>query len=293
MSWQLIVLTRVLSAHIVIPIMMKKLTSSPSRARKIVLQFGACAVFSTLLVLITGENIATPTTLLVALVGVANSFGAYSHWRAVDISLSKTALFTQFDDILSIALGFIFLGEHKMLTPSLITGIALCIGAAIAFSVFGKKDNSVQNADKTKEMFMWISFYSVIWGVAVFIMRYLALNKISLPHFLFSWYGGSFLGTLIIYQLVSQKERGDKLDMKATRDVVVYAALIWVCMVLSYLALTKAPIAVVQPIFQVTEMVFPAIIGLWIFKEAKSLSVAEKATFATGLCGVSLILCIF
>jgi hypothetical protein len=46
-----------------------------------------------------------------------------------------------------------------------------------------------------------------------------------------------------------------------------------------------APTTVVQPIFQVTEMVFPTLIGLIVFKEGKNLSCLEALAFAIGLGG--------
>lgn len=293
MPWQIIVLLRVFCAHVVVSTMLKKLTARPSRTRQIALQFGVCTFFSLIWVIVVGQKLIVSTTFFIALLGIVNSFACYTQWRAVDISLSKTAFFTQFDDIIAISLGFVFLGEKNLLSPTLVSGMVLCIGAAVSFSLFGKKSDKEQGKNRIRELFFAIFTYSVIWGVATFAMRYFALNNISLPHFLMSWYGGSFVGSLLLLRFAGEKERGAGLTVVAVRNVLVFSVFIWLSMVLGYWAFIKAPIAVVQPIFQVTEMVFPAIIGLWLFKEAKTLSKVEKIVFATGLSGVTIIMIVF
>ena len=53
----------------------------------------------------------------------------------------------------------------------------------------------------------------------------------------------------------------------------------------AYWAKMLAPITVVQPIFQVSEMIFPTLIGLWIFKEAKELNAWSRMAIVLGLAG--------
>jgi hypothetical protein len=60
-------------------------------------------------------------------------------------------------------------------------------------------------------------------------------------------------------------------------------------MVLGYWVMNLSPIAIAQPIFLVSEAVLPAIIGLWIFKEAATLTNREKFAYIVGIAGVLII----
>ena len=56
-------------------------------------------------------------------------------------------------------------------------------------------------------------------------------------------------------------------------------------MVLGYWVAKLAPITVFQPIFLVSEMVFPSLVGFLIFREIKDLTTVEKIVFPLGLTG--------
>ena len=58
---------------------------------------------------------------------------------------------------------------------------------------------------------------------------------------------------------------------------------------LAYSALWMAELTKVIPIFQGTEIVFPLLIGLYVFKERKGLHWQEGAVLAVGAIGVVIV----
>ncbi len=287
--WQIPVALKVITAHMVVPAMLKKLTARPSRTRQISLQFGICALLSSILFL-TGTPGIDQSFLLIFGIGVINCFACYAQWRAVDINLSKTALFTQADDLIALSLGYLFLGETKFLSShGILIGIALCFCGATVFSLSRKSEKQQDGI----RLMIWIGIYSVVWGVATFAIRCFAIGGVSIGKFTFAWYAGSFLGSFLLIKAAGKTEKGAKLSKEAVRNVAVFSIFIWSSMLLAYQAFKMAPITVVQPIFQVTEMVFPAIIGLWFFREAKNLGLKEKLIFAVGLTGTMILFTAF
>lgn len=234
--------------------------------------------------------------LILIAVGLFNSLGAYSQWQAVKISLSKNSLFTQADDVIGMFLGYLILGETKFLNPGLIAGIILCFGA-VGLLVYPK--NSGNNAGGSKDsadssasnlaLIKWVAIYSIIWGGAIFAARYFALEKMPFPEFLLGWYSGSFLGSQIIF--ASSQEGKARIHFSASEIFFIgaLAIFIWLSMTLEYWVVNLAPITVSQPVFLVSEATLPVIIGLWIFKEAKSLTNREKLAYIIGIVGVIVI----
>lgn len=306
MSWQLAVLARIFTAHICTPVLMKKITGLPSRARRLSLQFMFCAIFSFAFAAMSGGLAFNKYWLIIAGIGVVNCLAAYCQWRAVDINLSKTALFTQADDIITVSLGYIILGEAKYLNSTLAMGVALCFITSTAIVMSKYKTADKKGGNVNAKLIGWIAVYSVIWGVAVFTMRYFALNGVSFSTFLTAWYSGSYIGSLLILflpqlavkiatalklksaqnlDLAVKKEIGEKLTKTGAKSVLVLSLAIWFSMFFGYHATKLAPLTVSQPIFLASEMILPALIGLWIFKELKELNMIERIAFPVGIIG--------
>lgn len=283
--WQILVASRVVIGYCLGPILIKRITGLPSRTRRLTWQFGFCFVFSLMLGIATQESFLRLSLMPIFIFGIFNSFAAYCQWRAVDVSMSKNALFAQGDDLIALSLGYVLLNEAQVLNGILIAGILLCVVSAVAFSLMGNR-----GAEKTSSSIIpWVAVYSVIWGVGVFLMRYFAKEDVAFPSFITAWYGGSFLGAFFIGKLMGIQEAGARLDPKGMLGVGILAITVWTSLILNYLALGQAPITIVQPIFQVGEMVFPLIIGLWLFKESRQVTPPQKAVMVTGLAGVAII----
>lgn len=228
--------------------------------------------------------------VLVIGLGVANSFAVYSMWRAQAISLSRQALFTFMDDVIPVIMGFIFLGEVRLLTPFLIAGIVLCFGGAIYYGILesrakAAKEKAKEGEEKPYSIFVWIGIYSVIWGVAHFAFRAYAVAGMPIATFLLGWYGGAFVGSNVVMLVMGKKEMGAPLPRKQMTLVSLLALVVAICLALEYWASMHAPLAVTQPIFQVTEMIFPTLIGLFYFKEIKELGGSKKVVFGIAFIG--------
>lgn len=299
MVWQVPVLFG-LAMMAVNPILMKRATGLPSRTRRIVWMFGFAMCLTLTFAYATGATFVGPACLTIAAIGFANSWGAYCQWRAVDISVSRTYLFTQADDLIAMALGWVMLREYEILSGSAIlaTGVTIAVATGVAIAVTRYRSahtaESPDAADlRWARLACWIAGYSVIWGIANFAMRYFALRGVGVASFLAAWYVGSFIGALSIRFLLGAREAGSPLDGRGVRGMFLLACTV-VAQLLGWVwAQQLAPITVVQPIKQVAEMVIPTIIGLTVFKEGTGLGVGGYVRFAIGLAGCAVILVVF
>ncbi|MCX6722594.1 MAG: hypothetical protein NT094_00825 [Candidatus Staskawiczbacteria bacterium] len=284
MPWQIPVFLSMLVGRVIAPIIIKNVASAPSRTRNLVWQYFFAALLASLTALISGDTFSIGQSLIVASIGFFNAFACYCQWRAINISLSKTSLFTQADDLICLLLGYAVLGEGKILNLYLIIGIILCLGSALLF-VWQKpaKDKGVTPNNK---IWLWIALYSIIWGVAIFSMRFFSsVDGMSLPAFAFSWYIGSLIGAGFVFLLGGKKEAGMPLKPRQIGKVSILAFIIWISLSISYWARSIAPLTIIQPIDQVAEMILPTIVGLWIFKESANLSRLSQIAILLGLTG--------
>lgn len=287
MPWQIPVVLRVVIAYGVTSILFKYIVGLPSRTRRLRAQFLFCGMFA-VAVLFASRTRLVPDIRFFLIVGLgfANSLAAYAQWRAVDLSLSRTALFTFMDDVISMALAAVFLAEHRIFTPLLGIGIVLCFAAAIVNArLESRAKASTETNRASRRIFLWIGIYSLIWGVAGFAFRAAAVSGLPLPAFLVAWYGGAYLGSNIVMFLAGKKEMGASLTWRGIAAVSLLSLSVFLSLGLTYWVNMEAPVTVTQPIFQVAEMVIPALIGLYVFKEIKEYGGAKKLVFAIAFIG--------
>ena len=288
-SWLLPIILFIVFGRLVAPIVLKHMANAKrGRTRRLVWQFGLAALLAFTAALASGKlhEIRLTDVVIMSLIGLANSFACYCQWRASAVSLSRTALYTQGDDLLCMSLGYIVLGESRFLTPSLGFGVALAVGAAVVYSLVTARAKHADGQPANETIAHWIVFYSIIWGVADFSKRYFALKGLSVFNYTALWYASSALGAFFIFKLGGAEERGDPLPKRQAVSLMLpAAAIIVVSNMLTYWAFALAPITVVQPINQVSEMIFPFLIGLFVFKEAKKLTTGSKWTMISGLVG--------
>lgn len=306
--WQILTFIRVIIAYVLIVILIKKFTGLPSRNSRIAWQYFFCFVLSLLFAVGTkiflgaGVDIFNKYWIIMFFIGIINSIAVYCYWHAVNISLSKTSLFTQADDLTSMMLGYLFLNEIQYFNTNLLIGVVLCFSAAAIFTLMHYQNKSNRDKSSNLALMGWVVCYSVIWGVAVFTMRYFALADVSFSSFLTSWYGGTFLGTLIILYSkniintikffikrtshTAATETKEKFSKKTIGKLFFLGLLLWLSMTLQYWIADLAPITVFLPIFLVSEMIFPCLVGFFLFKEIKQLTKAEIFAFAIGFIGI-------
>lgn len=284
MFWQIPIIFRIIFGDLIAPYLQKKISAKPSRSRNLFWQYFFTALFATTVAFFCGVEFNDSKFLIILIIGTFNAFGCYCQWRAIAISLSKTSLFTQADDLIAMTLGYILLHEASSLNTFLVIGVTLCLGAVMIFTY-----NEYRAGEKIKISLsgigIWVASYSIIWGIATFSTRYFVLKNMPLPSYIAAWYLGSLVGACIIFLLSSKKEKGQTLTLRQIGQIAPLATTIWISLMFSYWSFMLAPITVVQPILQVSEMTFRTIIGLWVFKEIKELNRTSKIAMIIGLAG--------
>lgn len=295
MFWQIPLMGKIIAAYIFWPILQKQLLKDIKektylRTYLLLIQYLLCVFFSVIFLgcaflLGFGEFRFGFPVMMMAILGIANSVAVYCQWRAMDISLSRTAILTQFDDFIAIALGYFLLDEHRFLTFGVGTGFCLCSFTAFLFMCPELR----QRKNLQKSVIFRVAVYSIIWGVNGYFDRKYALGGMAFSEFLVSWYGGSFVGSIIILAVGLFSGQVPKVSIKEIRETAILmpliASMVWFARLLGYWTVILAPIIASQPIFFVSEAVFPSLIGLYYFKEKDNLTMYEKVAFLTGILG--------
>jgi len=312
MPWQIPIISKIFLGNILLPILIKVITGLPSQKKNLWLQFAFCLLFSAItffaIIAVWGlKEIQSPyLPLAVVFIGFLNSFACYCSWKAIDLSLGKTGLFTQLDDVIALTLGFVFLNEKKFINCYVLCGIVLCFCAALLF-LSSKQPNKSLSCSLNKKLMGYVLGYSFIWGFAFAAQRYCAVKNLPPPLFLISWYIGSFLGASLLltplFKLVQGKpmeiiadERLKRWRKKFKRfrkiTIAIMSFTVWLAMLCLYWGAELTPIIGYQPLYLVAEIIFPVLAGLLLFGEKKGLSKRERVAFVIGIAG-SIIIGVF
>jgi len=211
---------------------------------------------------------------------------------AIDISLSKTSLFTWIDDVIVVNLALWGLGEFGIVDRTMGVGIALSLAALVFFAIHDALRKKTSSRKVGLALYVWIAAYSLVWGLAPVFMRHFAVEGLPLISFLQPWYWGAFGAACVIFALRRRKHASSAQSLPLARDALLAGGAgvgIVASLALAYWALQLAPLVVVQPIFLVSEMIFPALIGLFGFSEGKTFTRFEWLYFGVGVFGVCLI----
>ncbi|OGY63547.1 MAG: hypothetical protein A3I89_02080 [Candidatus Harrisonbacteria bacterium RIFCSPLOWO2_02_FULL_41_11] len=290
MPWQVPAVLTILIAYIFQSFLIKKVANAPGRARNLVLQYFFAATLIWLFVIISDLlglikfGIDT-RMLMVTGICLINAFACYAHWRATAINMAVTSVSTWADDLTKMFLGYLFLHEGQYLNPTLGLGILFVFGSVLIFAL---AKNSLQgiSSQNLGRIYLWIGSYSLIWGGLGFLMRYLALGGMLWWQFLISWYLGSFIGSCILFLFSDDVERGVNVPLKeSVRGPLMLSFCIVASLGTSYWTNSLAPIVVTTPVFQVSEMIFPTLIGLYIYNEKKNFNWLGWVAMGLGLVG--------
>jgi hypothetical protein len=289
MPWQVPVVVRILAAYVAGPLLLKPLVAKYAQAKLLLLQFAVCFVVALPLAFALNQHRLDWT---IVAVGGGNGLAAYCYRQAIAISLSRTALFAFWDDLIAMGLSYGLLHEGQFLNARMLLGIGVSVGAVILFTVHGAHPEPPSQETPERlplRLYLYAGAYSILLGFGVFFMRYLGVQDTGLGTFLVNWYGGvivAALGLLLILPeeaddptALSAVPWGDRLRIGGLSLVVLVA------MSAAYTAYRLAPQTVVQPLFLVGEMIAPALIGLYVFAEREALDRYEQGLFAAGLAG--------
>jgi hypothetical protein len=286
MSWVVPVLFRIAAAYLVAPLVVKPLVDTYPQRILVLLQFAGCF------------GLALPVALAlqqlhidwrIVAVGLGNGLAAYCYYKAIAISLSRTALFAFWDDLLAMGLSYVVLHEGQLLNARMLGGIGLSVGAVIGFTVHSAHPQppGEQAAARTPlRLYLYAGAYSLLVGGGVFFMRYLGVQGTGLGTFLVNWCGGIVGGALLL--VLTSPDAATVLTTLSRRPLVRLGGLSLVSLVAmsaAFMAYRLAPQTVVQPLFLVGEMMAPALLGLYVFAERNGLDRWEYLYFGLGLAG--------
>jgi hypothetical protein len=222
-------------------------------------------------------------------VGFGNGLAAYCYYKAIAMSLSRTALFAFWDDLLAMGLSYGILHEGQFLNARLLLGIGLSVGAVIGFTVHSTHappPSEPSAARPPRRLYLYAGAYSLLVGGGVFFMRYLGVQGTGLGTFLVNWYGGVVVAALLL--VLPSPDARAALTAFSRGHLVRLGGLSLVTLIAlsaAFLAYRLAPQTVVQPLFLVGEMVAPALLGLYVFAEREAFDRWEYLYFGLGLAG--------
>jgi hypothetical protein len=289
MSWYVPVVLRIIVTYVALPILVKPLAEHPARAPILALQFLGAVGLALPAALILGQGTLHGPT---AVVGFFTGLAAYAYWRAIDLSLSRTALFAFWDDLIAMGLSYGLLREGQFLNALMLTGMGMSVLAVILFTVHNYISPATSDKDQApvpRVHFWYVGLYSVILGLGVFFMRYIGLQDIGLGRFLLNWYGGAGMAAGLLVLTFRMRMHTPAVPLALSRQAWLRlcggSLLILVAVGSAYGAYRLAPQTIVQPLFLVGEMAGPALIGLYVFGERDTLARHDQLYFALGLAG--------
>lgn len=293
LSWEGALFLRVILGFGIASLLLKWITNKGRRTERFLWQF--VFAFGLAAVIALYEQSIQIDAMFIAFVGLGalGTYGTFYAWKAIAISQSRNALFTFWDDIIAMALSWTILREGIYVTPIIAFGLFLSFMALIFFIRHGwKKSYSSAEITVPIRFYGYVAMYSVLWGITYFGQRYWALLNRSPTTFAFCWYlGGAITATLIYFfykdSAVDQQNK-QPIRISGLAAIFALAVVLYLSMTVSIVAY-KAPQVIVQPIFFVSEMILPALIGLYIFHERRQLDYIEWLYFALGFIGALII----
>jgi hypothetical protein len=287
MAWYVPVAVRIVTGYVAIPILLKPLVDRYAQATLLLFQFAVCFGLALTLAVTLGQ---AHLDWMIVAVGGANGLAAYCYRQAIAISLSRTALFAFWDDLLAMGLSYSLLHEGQFLNTRSILGIVASVGAVILFTIHSARKHHVGKEEPDlipMRLYLYVGAYSVILGVGVFFMRYWGVQGTGLGMFLVNWYGGVVLAaTLLVLTAPEERQAArTRLPLGDWLRVFGLSLLVLATMSTAFWAYRLAPQTIVQPLFLVGEMIAPALIGLYVFAERDALDRTEHLYFVLGLGG--------
>lgn len=205
----------------------------------------------------------------------------YCSFRAINVSLSKTYGLFPLANIIAVFFGLVFLKESRFLNINIITGASFCFISAGLLMFCGKN-----NVKKTGKHFIkWIIGISIIGGFVSFCIRRLALSGIAAGEFLLFWYLGSLAGSALLLIPAKKNENFNKINTQNNIYLLILSLISWLALFLYFAAAKIVPLVIIEPIVLASSILAPILLGLFLFKEVKNISIIEIIALAAGVSG--------
>jgi len=274
-TWQIVVAMRVLLANVLFPFLNKKVARLPWVRLRLLMQFAMASVLAIIIAVCLRTNLEPRVFILIG-VGVASSFATYCQWKANSINVSQTGIVNFWDDLIPMAAAYFFLGEGKFLNRDIGIGTLVSLLGIILLA-------RESNGKWSRQFYLYVAGYSLIWGGTNFLMRLFALNNVSFGNFLVGWYCGGVVGSLInvfIFKEPEIKKTDIRLQITDALGILVLAVVIVASLVLGYQSFHMAPVLVLQSIYMVCEIIFVSLTGMFLLGEHKEFKRRELFYYA-------------
>ncbi len=294
MSPEMAILLRVIFAYGFTQYAIKKIVGENRRTERFLWQFVFTFAIAGMLASIFGGVVINGTFWSVALIGLIAGSGTFFSWKAINLSQSRNALFTFWDDIIAMSLSFYILHEGQFITTRGGAGIVTSFVALFGFIWYGRRQKVEEGKPSPVPpvFYGYVAVYSIAWGLAVFGQRYWSFHEMSVPTFLFGWYTGMLIAAVLVFLIYKDDSEGQKSTAppgpKGIAATFALAVLILVSLALASVSYRLLQTAV-QPIYFVSEMILPALMGLFIFHERKQLTRSEWFFFGLGAIGALMV----
>lgn len=290
-DWRLPVVLYIVLAFGLVRWMGKKYIVGDKRTKRLFLQFLVCFIVAAVLALMQGQVlIAFRAAAIIWVVGLINAVGCYYSWKAQDISLGRSSVFTIWDDLIAMGLSYVVLNEGRYINGWNGTGIMLSVAALFLFVIHAYRAKRRGGSGLPLQCFIYIGIYSVLWGIGLFTARFFSAEAIPFAPVALAWYGGSTIAAFFLRAFVHETDPSQQGELTARDTIIttVYSLLIISCFGTMYWSL-RSPQVIVQPIYFVAEAIIPTVIAFLFFNERKQFNKVEYLYLGIAIVGVLLI----
>lgn len=264
----------------------KRLLSTEPAIKVIGFSFFGCVIFSLVAILFAGHSFTFYHSVFI--VGLINSYGAFFSAKAIKINLAQSMIFLPLTGFVGVLLAVLFLGEGSFLNPFKLSGFLSVLGVVGSFFAMLFFINGAGVARQMRKKWaLFIAGQTLISGVAIFFIKYVAVQDIAITSYLVSWYAGAWLGSLTVLVFGPKTVLG--VERKNYFLYFFLSLSTWLSMGSYFLVLRKAPASFVFPIQYFLVVFGSLLVGLFVFHERKSFCWKDWAGMAIGLVSVALI----
>lgn len=275
MSWQIVALLKILAGSLLAPFAFRLLggVSLRERVYRITLQYVGAAALALLIALWFGGLSFAGEWWKITVVGTLVPFGVLFQWRAYALSLSRSAVFIAFSNIIPLALSAALLDEWRVFSGNgpLVGGLLL----ALLGLTLNARHEVLEGRQAEKRAAMPLTFcgnalaFTLVLGFAAFLLNYWAKTGVGAAQFLFAWYFGALAGSIVLFLSTGSLPRLSAQRIPAKEYVLIALAAfsIVVSMGLEFVSFQRVEQTVVLPIYALGDIIGPALLGLIVFHE--------------------------
>lgn len=284
---ELLLILGISSTMVVSQYFNKKMLSTEPIFKVVSLMFAICFAISTVLFIFFNDNwFFSPFIFFVSAV---NAVALLFYGQAIKINLSQTFFLFPLAGLVPIFFSIILFRENIFsqmhLGRSLVTLVGLFL-TFLAVTLFG----SIQRTGITHRKWLWASIiYFFIAGVVNFMIKSFDEQGTSLINYLFSWYSGAFVGSLL--SRIKERDWSFKV-MGRLKAVHIFALGLstFSSMALFYYGVHLIPATIIFPSIIFLNVLGVVLVGLFIFGERNLLGQRGWLAVSLGFIGIVLLI---